>query len=78
MPIFLSTRRTITSATLFAALLVSSTAHASQAGSVSALPILLGKQWAIGYAIVFLCILLGVLAVAISSMRKALRKRDGY
>ena len=42
----------------------------------SALPVLFAKSWAIGYALVFLCILLGLLAVTIPGMRKALRKRD--
>jgi hypothetical protein len=44
----------------------------------SALPVLFAKSWAIGYALVFLGILLGLLAVTIPSMRKALRKKDMY
>lgn len=40
------------------------------------LPVLWAKSWAIGYALVFLCILLGMLAVLIPSMRKPLRRRE--
>ncbi len=38
---------------------------------------LLAKSWLIGYALVALGILLGLLAVLIPSMRKALRRKDG-
>ena len=38
-------------------------------------PVLLAKSWLIGYAIVGLSILLGTLAVLISSMRKVVRKK---
>jgi hypothetical protein len=40
------------------------------------LPILWAKSWLIGYALLFLGILLGMLAVLIPSMRKVLRKKD--
>lgn len=49
--------------------------HASTI-TASPLPILWGKSWAIGYALLFLGILLGMLAVLIPSMRKVLRKKD--
>lgn len=42
---------------------------------VIGLPLLLAKSWAIGYTIVGLAILLGTLAVLISSMRKVVRKK---
>ena len=35
-----------------------------------------GKSWLIGYALLFLGILLGLLAVLIPSMRKVLRKKE--
>ena len=44
----------------------------------SALPVLFGKSWAIGYALVFLGILLGLVAVTTPSMRTSLRKKDMY
>ena len=40
------------------------------------MPVLWGKSWLIGYALLFLGILLGMLAVLIPSMRKVLRKKD--
>jgi hypothetical protein len=40
------------------------------------LPVLWAKSWLVGYALVFLCILLGMLAVLLPSMRKVLRKKD--
>ncbi len=42
---------------------------------VPGLPLLLAKSWLLGYALVFLAVLLGLLAVLIPSMRKTLRKR---
>jgi hypothetical protein len=39
-------------------------------------PVLWGKSWLIGYAVLFLGILLGMLAVLIPSMRRRLRKKD--
>ncbi len=39
-------------------------------------PVLWAKSWLIGYALVFLCILLGMLAVLIPSLRTTLRKKD--
>ncbi len=38
-------------------------------------PVLLAKSWLIGYAIMGLSILLGMLAVLIPSMRKVVRKK---
>lgn len=38
---------------------------------------LLAKSWLIGYSLVGLGILLGLLAVAIPSMRKTIRKKEG-
>ncbi|MFW6171301.1 MAG: hypothetical protein ACODAD_12490 [Planctomycetota bacterium] len=48
-----------------------------EAGPVAAaaVPVLLAKSWFVGYALVFLAILLGLLAVLIPSMRKSLRKK---
>lgn len=54
--------------------LVAGTVQASPAMGAS--PIVLAKSWMLGYALVFLCILLGLLAVTIPSMRKALRRKD--
>ncbi len=42
----------------------------------SALPFLLAKSWALGYTIVFLGILLGMLAVLIPSLRKVVRTKE--
>ncbi|MBM4088578.1 MAG: hypothetical protein FJ276_04005 [Planctomycetes bacterium] len=47
----------------------------STVGSTT-LPWLFGKSWAIGYALFFLAILLGLLALLIPSMRKTIQKRD--
>ena len=49
--------------------------HASQDPPNTLLPALLAKSWLIGYALVFLAILLGLLAVLVPSMRKTLRKK---
>ena len=56
--------------------LVAHTAHAASLSAALQLPVLWGKSWLIGYALLFLGILLGLLAVLIPSMRKALRKKD--
>jgi hypothetical protein len=40
------------------------------------MPWLLAKSWALGYAFLFLAILLGLLAVLIPSMRKAIRVKE--
>jgi hypothetical protein len=45
-------------------------------GVALALPVLFAKSWLLGYALVFLCVLLGLLAVLIPSRRKTLRARD--
>ena len=44
--------------------------------AVVSLPILFAKSAAMGYAIVFLCILLGMLAVLVPSMRKMVRTKE--
>ena len=59
-----------------APLLVTSTAEASQEVTTVPMPALLAKSWLIGYALVFLCILLGLLAALLSSRRKTLRKKE--
>ena len=41
------------------------------------MPVLLAKSSAMGYSLVFLGILLGMLAVLIPSLRKAVRKKEG-
>ena len=56
--------------------LVTTAAHASQNSTHLVLPSLLAKSWLIGYALVFLAVLLGLLAVLIPSMRKSLRRKD--
>ena len=56
--------------------LLTASAHASQTLAVSSMPVLLAKSWALGYALVFLAILLGLLGVLIPSMRKSLRKKE--
>ena len=60
-----------------AAWFVCATAHAASDTSTPDVPMLLAKSWALGYALVGLGILLGMLAVLIPSMRKSLRKKDG-
>lgn len=54
---------------------LSTTAEAGPLGA-GVIPVLLAKSWFLGYALVFLAILLGLLAVLIPSMRKSLRRRD--
>mgnify|MGYP001811629058 CR=1 FL=1 len=44
--------------------------------AVVSLPILLAKGWALGYATLFLSILLGMLAVLIPSWRKIVRTKE--
>ena len=57
--------------------LVTTAAHASQTSTHLPFPTLLAeKSWLLGYALVFLAILLGLLAVLIPSMRKVLRRKD--
>lgn len=46
-------------------------AHAAEG-----LPLVLAKSGLIGFGLLFLCILLGLLAVLIPSMRKVLRKKE--
>lgn len=52
--------------------LAASTAYA---GPMS-MPGVLAKSWAVGYSIFGLAVLLGVLAVTVTSKRKTIRKRD--
>lgn len=61
--------------TLAAGLVSSLPAAASARGMIGTVPVLLAKSWFIGYALVFLAILLGMLAILIPSMRKKLRKK---
>lgn len=56
-------------------LLIPTGAHAGAGSAIWCLPTLLAKAWFLGYALVFLAILLGLLAVLIPSMRKTLRKK---
>ncbi len=65
-------------AVLLAVLLLSTPAWAASTPPppLGPLPVLWAKSWLIGYALLFLCILLGMLAVLIPSMRTALRKKD--
>ncbi len=56
--------------------LSASDAMAGQNLGAVMMPVLLAKSWLVGYALVFLAILLGLLAVLLPSMRKVLRKRD--
>ncbi len=56
--------------------LLATTLEASTTTTSSSVPVLLAKSWAIGYTLVFLAILLGLLAVVIPSMRKVLRKKE--
>ena len=57
-------------------LLLASIAQAAEGTTGLAMPTLLAKNWLLGYALVFLCVLLGLLAVLIPSMRKVLRRKD--
>jgi hypothetical protein len=52
--------------------LVTRTATAATWGALG----LLAKNWAVGYALVGLAVLLGLLAVTVTSRRKTVRKRD--
>jgi len=70
-------RRHLLVIVLSALLLAAHTAPAAAAAPAAlALPVLCGKSWMIGYALLFLGILLGMLALLIPSMRKVLRKKD--
>jgi hypothetical protein len=44
--------------------------------ALATVPALLAKSWALGYTIVFLGILLGMLAVLIPSLRKVVRTKE--
>lgn len=70
-------RRHLLVIVLSALLLAAHTAPAAAAAPAAlTLPVLCGKSWMIGYALLFLGILLGMLALLIPSMRKVLRKKD--
>ena len=71
-------RRHLLVIVLSALLLAAHTAPAAAAAPPAALtlPVLCGKSWMIGYALLFLGTLLGMLALLIPSMRKVLRKKD--
>ena len=51
-------------------------AHAGASPATLFMAPVLAKAWFLGYALVFLAILLGFLAVTIPSMRKTLRKKE--
>jgi hypothetical protein len=55
--------------------LVAFVAQPASAAAPNVTP-LLAKNWAVGYALFGLCVLLGVLAVTVTSKRKTIRKRD--
>ena len=74
-PLF-TIRRNILVTTFLAALFFTHAAHAAAQRAALHLPVLWGKSWLIGYALLFVGILLGLLAVLIPSMRKVLRKKD--
>ena len=76
MPLLSSIRRNMLVIAFFATLFFTHTAHAAAQRAALHLPVLWGKSWLLGYALLFLGILLGLLAVLIPSMRKVLRKRD--
>jgi hypothetical protein len=76
MQLLFTIRRNILVTTFLAALFVTHTAHAASQRAAIHLPVLWAKSWLIGYALLFVGILLGLLAVLIPSMRKVLRKRD--
>jgi hypothetical protein len=76
MQLFRMIRRAATPAVAGALLLSATSVHASETFAPAGMPVLLAKSWAIGYALVFLAILLGLLAVCIPSMRKVLRKKE--
>lgn len=76
-----SIRRHVLVIALLALLLFAQTAHAAPQRVAVALPVLWAPVlWAkgslIGYSLLFLGILLGLLAVLIPSMRKVLRKKE--
>jgi hypothetical protein len=76
MPQFSPIRRCVVVLTLFLALCCARTACAASDGGAFVWPVLYAKNWIIGYSMLFLGILLGMLAVLIPSMRKVLRKKD--
>ncbi len=76
MRFFRMFRRATITAVAGALSLVATCAEAHEAWAASGMPVLLAKNWAVGYALVFLAILLGLLAVLIPSMRKVLRKKE--
>jgi hypothetical protein len=77
MPLLLTIRRSTLVIAFITSLLMTHTAHAAAHGATLNLPVLWGKDsWLIGYALLFLAILLGMLALLIPSLRKPLRKKD--
>jgi hypothetical protein len=77
MPLLPTIRRGTLVIAFIASLLMTHAAHAAAHGAALNLPVLWGKDsWLIGYALLFLGILLGMLAVLIPSLRKPLRKKD--
>ncbi|MCU0961902.1 MAG: hypothetical protein MUF48_17540 [Pirellulaceae bacterium] len=78
MPRFSHVPRSASVVALLVVLLLSGPACAAPTAvpSLGLLPVLWAKSWMIGYALLFLCILLGMLATLLPSMRKVLRKRD--
>jgi hypothetical protein len=70
-----SNRRHLPVIVILLALLLTQTTQAAE-HPVLSLPVLWAKSWMLGFAIMFLCILLGLLAVLLPSMRKVLRKKD--
>jgi hypothetical protein len=60
---------------LFLSLTAPAYAHAGPVADQLMLPVLFAKSWFIGYGLVFLAVLLGLLALLIPSRRKTLRRR---
>ncbi len=71
-----SIRRPLLVVALLAMVLWTPTVQAAPGCVAAAWTPLWAKSWLIGYSLLFLAILLGMLAILIPSMRKVLRKKD--
>ncbi|MHB0956618.1 MAG: hypothetical protein ACYC6N_00270 [Pirellulaceae bacterium] len=76
MPLLPTIRRPAWVIAFLATYLATHPVYAAAQRAAYDLPVLWGKSWLIGYSLLFLCILLGMLAILIPSMRTMLRKKD--
>jgi hypothetical protein len=71
-----SIRRHMLAIAILALVLLTQTVHVAPVCVAVAVPLLWAKSWLLGYGLLLLGILLGMLAVLIPSMRKVLRKKE--